>query len=131
MHLQLAAHWAREGGVLWQFWAEKCNSCGGNRTNQARIDRTVSLIGQIVTQFYSKNYNKALQRCVIRVSEMFADYRNSGIGGLCPIASTAQATVQPTIGLLPMPSFILRAVRQCACDPWCRSYHMKKDPQSY
>ena len=35
--------------------------------------------------------------------------------------STAQATVQPTIGLLPMPSQLLRTVRQSAYGPWCRS----------
>ena len=49
----------------------------------------MSLFALFVTQLYSKNYNKALQRSVIRVSEMFVEHRSSGIGGFWPTAASA------------------------------------------
>ena len=48
-----------------------------------------TLFALFVTQLYSKNYNKALQRSATRVSEMFAEHRSSGIGGFSPTAASA------------------------------------------
>ena len=73
------------------------------------------------------HYNKAHQRRVW--GGAFTEVGKVGKPGRTPVVakqiyllsavatSTAQATVQPTIGLLPIPSQLLRTVRQSAYGP--------------